>query len=521
MGKKIIVNERVLKHMLMEMTKERVLINEAISVADAYGKFYSAKLSKDEYDIAVKGTVNMTPYHKALLDCMIYSKESGDYDSNVLARDCGEVWANADANIRQLLLKGVKAKDLNPRMPSEFHDNAIKISQTKVATKAQVANNGLVKLYEDDRVLITCTTTYSASHKFYADSHWCTASDIYGQYNGYCMFINYTINEDACLIQIEPKTYRDGTYQVQMYVDRAGQICDFEDNGRDWDDMINDLTDRIPNISDILTKLLTANLMQDLIRKTEAETNEDSKYWKPKTEERLKEIADLVNTKFELDKYTDAAKEILTNCVRWGEHNGSHYWSGVAVRVYCSPDESTPYFIVQFEIDLDEALDSDASSWIWSCRRLFNTELINHKVFLCKMTDKVDDNGYKTYEVVKELGDYCGGVFSVGSIVAYSNKKTQRDNYSLYNIIDAETGEAILTDKYVNYCASDYIIFNQHEPFEVFDARNKRMVISEVSGFYTSWGDLYIKTKETESHPRSNTHGFMLISEYFRYFGQR
>lgn len=514
MGKKIIVNERVLKHMLMEMTKERVMLNEAISVADAYGKFYSTKISKEDYDLAVRGTVNMTPFHKALLDCMIYSKESGEWDWTVLAQGCGEVWEKADANVRQLLLKAVKTKELNPRNPNDFYENTIKIGQTKAATKAQVASNGLVKLYEDDKVLITCTTTYSASHKFYADSHWCTASDIYGQYNGFCMFLNYTTYEEACLVQVVPKESRADAYQIQLYADREGQICTFEDDGVDYDHMIDDLSTKVPNLNEIFRNTFKPEVTMDLIRRTEAENKEDSKYWTPKTEERLKEIEKEINERIDFSSFDNAIKSMLANCFRWGEHCQSDWGSDVAVRVYTAGNRNFPYFFLQYEVDVEGAISDDASSWLWSCRRFFNANKINNKVFLCKVGE-LDTDGGQTFEVVKQIDDYYSGIIAIGNVIGYIYKYDNDGN--IYNVYSCETGEIILSNQYIDYFTSDYILLGTNKgPYALYSPTKNQIVLDNILAYYTSWGDLYVKTNETVKHRDANSRGFMLLDRLIK-----
>ena len=520
MGKKIIVNERVLKHILMEMTKETTLINEAISVANAYAKFYSTKLTEEEYNAAVKGTTNMTPFHKALLDCMIQAKEHQSWDWTLLGKDCGEIWANADANIRQLLLKAVKSKELNPKDPNGFYEKTIEISQTKAATKAQVANNGLITLYEDNEVLITCTTTYSASHKFYADSHWCTASDIYGQYNGYCMFHNYAIRDESCLIQIVPKNDREWMYQMQYGKFGPGQICNFEDDGCSFDEMIDVLENKVPNIRNILDNLTTSDKINKLIERTEVECGEDSKYWIPKTEERIAELTEEINQKVNLNDYEQTIRHMLGKCVLYRNNCDNNYDNGVSVVVFTSGDFNAPYFLLKYEIDLDEVLSSEASSWMWSCKRIFNSATQSSiRFFLCNMTKYDQENAETDFEIVRRIDDYYTNAFGVTNVVGYCTKSD--DKGYIYTVISEKTGENIFTNEYVErFTTTEMILGVGSGPYKIFNLRNMKIVLSNITQYYINWGDIYVTSDEIAKSPRSNTRGFLDLQSAIRYFGQ-
>lgn len=504
MGKKIIVNERVLKHILMEMTKETTLINEAISVANAYAKFYSTKLTEEEYNSAVKGTTNMTPFHKALLDCMIMAKESRSWDWSILGTDCGEIWANADANIRQLLLKAVKTKELNPKDPNDFYEKTIEISQTKAATKAQVANNGLITLYEDDKVLITCTTTYSASHKFYADSHWCTASDIYGQYNGYCMFLNYTTRENSCLIQIVPKNDRQRMFQMQVGGEYGpGQICDFDDNGCGFEEMTDKLETIIPNIAEILENLTTEDKIKKLAERTKVECEEDSKYWIPKTEERIAEITEEINQKASFSDSEETVSYLLGKCVRYRRFNESSYDDGISIAIFGSYSLDEPYFLLRYEVDTDEILGDEASSWLWSCKKAFKSAVnANLKLLLCKMTAYDEANTRVSFEIVRQIDDYYTSAFSVDNILGYCTKNTEEGN--MYTIINKRTGEDIFTNEYIAYATKDFLIMGTDRgPYNVYITKKMKVVLTDITGYYLDWGDLYVTNKEIAQNPRA------------------
>ena len=187
--KKIIVNEQVLKHILMEMTKEKLAINEAISVKDAYNRFYVGEIEREIYDAAMDGTANMTPFHKLLIDVIISTNETDKNMAKALALCGAGAWRQADANKRQLMLKGAKSGELDTSSATAFIESLKNLLNTDTTTKKQMADSGLVTLYEDDAILVTCTLSYAASTKYYGMTSWCTASDIGGRYNGFYMFV--------------------------------------------------------------------------------------------------------------------------------------------------------------------------------------------------------------------------------------------------------------------------------------------------------------------------------------------
>jgi len=288
--KKIIVNERVLKGLVMEALKSSV--NEAISTAHAYAKFYADKIPHEIYLQAMKGTENMTPFHKVALDVIGAACKDENFDAaSGLAYSCSAFWERADANVRQLLLKVAKAKQFDTSSPESFISSIKTVAETNVMTKNQMSQDGLKVLYEDEYLTVTCTLSYAASTKAYGDTHWCTASDVGGQYNGFFMFKEYVFGywtskkAEGLLIQFIPKD--KNALRIQALIDCDGfideeNIMDENDNeiGGEWrlKNMLWDLGSPF-NLDEFMESLNT----QELRNETTAAVNAETEYWIGKT----------------------------------------------------------------------------------------------------------------------------------------------------------------------------------------------------------------------------------------------
>ena len=226
-------------------------ILEEATTADVYQKYYKDKLPQDIWDALVYGQSTITPFHTVMADRLArlfsralnnsYSRggsEMAGWERRELyeiAMMANKAWRHSDYT-KQFLTNAAKEQHLPlTKLPlKQFLD---RVSKATGQTEAQYIANGLVKVYEDDVLLVTCTTSYSASHHHYADSHWCTASDIGGEHNGFDMFNMYT-SDNSILVQFVDKTDREGSYQVQVCVDaddstnvtvERDTICDFFD----------------------------------------------------------------------------------------------------------------------------------------------------------------------------------------------------------------------------------------------------------------------------------------------------
>ena len=514
MSKKIIVDENVLRHMLMEITKEKTAINEAITVDNAYTRFYASRINKEIYDLAVDGTVNMTPYHKALLDVVILAGEMGDdsYQTEI-ATSGGQVWASSNANIRQLLLKAVKGNELPTDNPSQFVKKAISISRTTAATKAQVAAEGLVKVFENDRLLITCTTTYSASRKYFADSHWCTASDIFGDYNGYEMFMRYSIYSGGFLLQFIDKNNRmDGTYQVQVKSGGVvGQVCDFRDNQETFQSVTDyfegcvDYGGKAENLRSFFIEMIVKNY-DNLSKKTREDMEKDSKIWVPKTQNKLNEYREIANEKIWSNfDFRSAAAEIVETCVNDESKNGVKELSdGKYVRIYKASLPDAPYIIILASFDIARTLGKEAQRWIDSCNEKYTAGLW-FKAYLAKYTaTKKRGDLYATFnvDIIKELNAERYAGHSDNYALVYESSNNIGVSH-LYSVINARTGEQVLTDAYFQKTNNGYFILKIDDHYELYSTKHMRVVVPNIVDIEDNWFGSKIKVEGSDEfvHP--------------------
>ena len=144
--------------------------------------------------------------------------------------------------------------------------------------------------YNDDNVCVTCTKSYAASVKNFGRSHWCTASDQFGEYDGFEMFKNYT--RDGILVQFYCKQDEDHSFQVQ-YVQMGrkivpGAICDWEDDTMDVESVEKMLAAYNVSYKNIM-KTVRANFKR--LRAETLELRKDEEiYWSRKRDERVKNI---------------------------------------------------------------------------------------------------------------------------------------------------------------------------------------------------------------------------------------
>ena len=232
--------------------KSLCALNE-ISSQDAYNKFYSKMFNAQYWVLLMKGVKNMTPFHKRILDLAVseikrYDPDFGtkkdiDRVDNYAAKKVARLFSaastawNSSTYASQFLVNTVNEdytvySDIDDTI--EFLN---RVPHAKKFSERELSEDGLVVLYEDDLLLATCTTSYSASKKYYGDSRWCTASGVDGVNNGFQMFIQYTSDEegevDFLLVQFVDKNNRNESFQMTTDSTSIGAICDFSDERRD------------------------------------------------------------------------------------------------------------------------------------------------------------------------------------------------------------------------------------------------------------------------------------------------
>ena len=266
--------ESDIKKMVREclgVLKKKRMLNE-ISMQAAYDKFYSGKLTPDEWNSFSSGAENMTPFHKAALDVITNCKNESERFKAVV--NVGQVWAQRK-DIRKALVDGAKNatfKDVKSLL--NFIDNLV-IHGTP-QTKNMRAEKGLVVLLENDKILVTCTTSYSASRKYYGDSHWCTASGIDGEMDGYKAFLDYVQCDGGLLIQFVPKLDRSKSYQIHYSCGNIECVFDYYDEEVDECDFCDEMLEKYGlDVEEFLDNIDNNTLMTETCNNV---TQEDD-YW--------------------------------------------------------------------------------------------------------------------------------------------------------------------------------------------------------------------------------------------------
>ena len=273
MAKKIIISEGMLRGLV------RTILNE-ISSNDAYGRFYKDFCTPEEWSIFMRGTDILTPVHRIALEAM---KKEGQWDNGV-ASAVSNAWNNLPPEGRQYLtslLEGMWKRTGGDITSLYIKILADKSVQKSYYTEDAYSKNGLVVLHETEVALVTCTTSYSAARSNYGDSHWCTSSGIDGRFDGFKMFMNYTIDNDdaAILVQFVDKKFRQNSIQAEYWSPAGlGMVCDFNDNEISDGEVEEHLAEMgLPR--DFYKNVIDAGMFRRLMSETEKNIDEEKDYW--------------------------------------------------------------------------------------------------------------------------------------------------------------------------------------------------------------------------------------------------
>lgn len=466
--KKVILNEQLLRRMLMEMTKESIAINEAITAQDAYNRFYANRLNKDTYNLAMGGTVNMTPFHKVMLEIIISNFEGNQGQANAVAAYGSNVWKQADANMRQAILKAVKTGGLDTSSPTAFMESLKKVVSGGAETKNQTSAKGLLVLYEDDAIIITCTLSYAASTKYYGMTSWCTASDIGGRYNGFYMFRSYTCPEyesytadNQCLIQIVVKN--DKSRMVQMAVNQYGDID--EDNVMNKEDecislyMVQNMIANAGSNLD-LNEFMDNQEWEDLADKTVSAVNAENDYWESKTIELVKQVQAKIDSEIsgpEIASYL--SNGIIEGWDEYGCDKDSGYYDFVANYLEDEKYDAYEMHGLGDYCVIAVELQGDVSSWLNSIPRNLGINTNEKRILICKKEDN-------TIKYVKTLPPVYTGVGGRANIIEIMMPYDEELGYRYFRI-NAVTGEALPYEGPSAGFVNGYEFFLENEESEV------------------------------------------------------
>ena len=315
-------------------------LNE-ISTADAYQRFYKDKVPTDVWNTLMDGAKNMTPFHKLMLD-YITSGQFSRQDVATIANLSYEIWNKSDL-CRQFVVNAVNSK-FSGLKPDKLIGFLATVKDQIGYSEAEYIDSGFVKLFENERMLVTATLTYAANKKYYGDSHWCTASDVGGRYNGWKMFKRYGPSNGSVLIQLVDKQDRNNTLQVSYY--ENGEIdtaCNFFDESVSVIEVENFVED-IGGIG--YNELMRKINLETLVNETEAKSEDEDSYWKMKTEEYLNKGYEAVKKVMAAQEFSDLMIESI-----------KHYY------VNYETDENCPFYV------------SSSRSWDIPNRKVFSVEL--------------------------------------------------------------------------------------------------------------------------------------------------
>ena len=174
------------------------IINE-ISAEDAYNRFYSS-IPREDYDKILDGDPAPDKLMQFILNCVRDNNATTEE-----AVDAVKKYKSANELARQNVLNKFRAGEYEDLLDMTS-DISYFSSGGAVLSRKKFAKEGYIKIKETEKWLMTCTTNYTASNHYFGMSHWCTASDREGNYDGYRMFLNYTdvdtkeINGDSSVL---------------------------------------------------------------------------------------------------------------------------------------------------------------------------------------------------------------------------------------------------------------------------------------------------------------------------------
>lgn len=267
-------------------------INE-ISSNDAYNKFYS-EIPQNIYSAVMSDTNKMTPFHKALLDVTLNFVKHGTSEQNILEyiNRTKEKYASFTPSQKQYCTQAIKNGMFGFTNVHFDLNKILRMSEKYVeVTNKSLAKNGLVVLYNDENISVTCTLTYAASRHFYGNTHWCTASGINGQMSGYQSFRTYVKNEDGdyCLIQFVFKKLVNEMYQGLF--NAKSEPLDFKDFNDDGDlDTFNGVVDYADSIVPNLYEDYVKPRIPELVRLTSEAYVKEEEVMRPKLVKKANEI---------------------------------------------------------------------------------------------------------------------------------------------------------------------------------------------------------------------------------------
>lgn len=307
----------------------RTVLNE-ISTADAFERFYKDKIPTNVYEALMNGAEQMTPLHKLAADHIAkeYANNSRPTAANNLAKVVGNFWNSASNEARQYAVKICKDEaDELKKDKTLLYNTIMNLSKMKSHSENSYVERGFEILYEDEKLKVTCTKSYSSSCRHYGASHWCTASDQLGEYDGFEMFQRYTIEDDDILCQFIPKSVPELTCQAQFDTvrNKFGQICNWEDEGITTDQFEKLIKRNCDlDLNAIVSQYITPQAKR-LFSETVDIVNDEKFYYEKKKAARLKQLKLTISNALKSQSCTEFAIHTLKDFKSNGGKSSNTY----------------------------------------------------------------------------------------------------------------------------------------------------------------------------------------------------
>jgi hypothetical protein len=292
----------------------RRLLSE-ITATDAYTRFYEGKINPVVYQTLMSGTTNMTPFHKIALDFLTDKETAKGYiiREGDFAKTIGDLWCKLGPEGRQFLVKSCTNDPDLGKSYGEFSYLIRSAAGMKMFSEKGYRSGGLEVLFKTEGLSVTCTKSYSSSCHFYGKSHWCTASDMFGRYDGHEMFKEYTIQSwDGKGILVQFFNGKENSYQMQYLVSdngnvKEGQCCNWEDSNADTENINNMLVTYGVTYDEIFNNYIKPNAAR-LAKETEELCKDEDIYYYRKKTERLKKVFGAIDANTDCKKADEFAK---------------------------------------------------------------------------------------------------------------------------------------------------------------------------------------------------------------------
>lgn len=157
-----------------------------ITADEAYPRFYQQKMSREDFDRILDGH-EVDKFYRFFLDCVRDGKSSVEEAVHAIRK-----FESCDNSVvKQRIIEKVRNNQYEAVIDLDSDLNYF-LNGGTITSRKQFAKDGYYTLGKTDRWLVTCTTNYTANNHYYGKSHWCTASDRFGKYDGYHYFRSYS-----------------------------------------------------------------------------------------------------------------------------------------------------------------------------------------------------------------------------------------------------------------------------------------------------------------------------------------